>query len=85
MLITVQQNPGWQLSLAQLSPSLLGFFLNFYHKFFSLVTYHVSFQSVLTINLKTVWNTGFVDTDDTEISNKNLRYASYRSLFYWLR
>ena len=39
----------------------------------------ISFQSVLTINLKTVWNTGFVDTDDTEISNKNLRYASYRS------
>ena len=28
MLITVQQNPSWQLSLAQLSPSLLHLFSN---------------------------------------------------------
>ena len=27
MLITVQPNPGWQLSLAQLSPSLLPVFV----------------------------------------------------------
>ena len=32
-------------------------------------------QAVLAINLKTVWNTGMVDTDDMEISNKNLRYS----------
>ena len=29
----------------------------------------------MTINLKTVWNTGIVDTNDMEISNKNLRYS----------
>ena len=33
------------------------------------------FQTVLTINLKTVWNTGVIDTDSTEANNNNLRYS----------
>eukprot|EP00092_Neocalanus_flemingeri_P094459 GFUD01120132.1.p1 GENE.GFUD01120132.1~~GFUD01120132.1.p1 ORF type:complete len:192 (+),score=18.51 GFUD01120132.1:45-620(+) len=54
------------------------------------VTEHEDFKTiinktVLTINLKTIWNTGAIDTDDTEISHKNLRYSAYRSLFIWLR
>ena len=32
---------------------------------------------MLTINLKTVWNTGVIDTDSTEITNKNLRYSGF--------
>jgi len=44
------------------------------------VTLHEDFdqiinKSVLTINLKTVWNTGCVETDNMEISNDNLRYS----------
>ena len=34
-------------------------------------------QTVLTINLKTVWNTGVIDTDSTEITNRNLRYSGF--------
>eukprot|EP00092_Neocalanus_flemingeri_P031343 GFUD01034041.1.p1 GENE.GFUD01034041.1~~GFUD01034041.1.p1 ORF type:complete len:198 (+),score=29.67 GFUD01034041.1:42-635(+) len=56
----------------------------------SCVTEHEDFdkivnKTVLTINLKTVWNTGLVDTNDTDISNRNLRYSAYRSLCIWLR
>ena len=41
---------------------------------------------MLTINLKTVWNTGVIDTDTTEITNENLRYSGIVhifQLFYW--
>merc|ERR1719154_267069 len=54
------------------------------------VTEHEDFltiinKTVLTINLKTIWNSGVIDTDSTDITNKNLRYSAYRSLFIWIR
>ena len=41
--------------------------------------------TVLELNLKSVWNAGVEDTDDQEISNVNLRYASYRQIHLWLK
>ena len=44
MLIPVQQNPSWQLSLAQLSPSLFSLFLTFF--FFVAVSVSLSLYFV---------------------------------------
>ena len=45
MLITVQQNPSWQLSLAQLSPSLFDFRSETWHQILDTwyLTYHICF------------------------------------------
>merc|ERR1712098_225079 len=50
------------------------------HEDFKILTHKVALEA----NLKSVWNAGINDTANQDISNVNLRYAAYRSLFGWL-